>query len=294
MSRTYHLGLAGWPLIHSLSPSLHNAALRACHLSGEYELFRIPPLPSGEGQLANLLRRLRVDDLQGLNITIPHKLDVLPFLEELTPAARAVGAVNTVLRDDSRLVGDNTDVIGFWEDLAPRLPVNDRQAALVLGAGGAARSVVYSLSSHGWRVYILARRPEQARELASDFASLSPSPIPSGMPMDDSAAWLRNLEVGLVVNASPLGMFPNERTSPWPADVPLPEGSFIYDLVYEPPETVLLQRAESQGLQVNNGLGMLVNQAARAFIVWTELPVEDLSMIKAAMHEVSKPKKGEI
>ncbi len=283
MLRAYHFGLAGWPLIRSLSPALHRAALRACGLIGEYELYRIPAVPAGEPQLADLLQRLRAGELDGLNLTVPHKLDIIPHLDQLAATAREVGAVNTIIRLANSLVGENTDAAGFWEDISPRLVSPAPQAALILGAGGAARAVVYALASHGWQVTVAAQRPEQAAALAAGFSHLTPPPGAAGQPLDDQAAWLGDMDANLVVNTSPLGMSPNETISPWPVGLPLPAACLVYDLVYDPPLSVFIRQARSQGLVAANGLGMLVNQAAHSFLLWTGLPEESLPVIRTAM-----------
>ena len=150
----FHLGLIGWPLGHSYSPKLHQAALHALELAGEYLLYPIPPLPKGEAILTELLVQIRRGDLQGLNVTIPHKQAIIPFLDEITPVARAIGAVNTIFQREGRLVGDNTDAPGFLADLkrlAPELFLAQKRRALVLGAGGSARAVIYALAHADWQ-----------------------------------------------------------------------------------------------------------------------------------------------
>src|SRR4030067_3530012 len=133
----FALGLTGYPLEHSLSPRLHAAALRDCGLAGEYRLYPVQWLPAGRVQMEALMDDLRESRLDGLNVTIPHKQSVIPYLDELTPLARQVGAVNTIYRAGTPLVGDNTDAEGFMADLCQHLPESSRQqSALVLGAGG--------------------------------------------------------------------------------------------------------------------------------------------------------------
>ena len=284
--KRYALGLAGYPLEHSLSPALHYAALRAAGLEGEYRCYPIPPLPSGEAQLRDLLEQVRRGELHGLNVTIPHKGSVLPWLDELTPVAAAIGAVNTIFMNGDRLVGDNTDAAGFLADLR-RLgwldrdglpvesgaPVSERAHALVLGAGGAARAVAYALARSGWTVAIAARRPEQAALLAADIekalvgGKISRPVVYPLLP--GSPAGSAEPPPCLIVNATPVGMAPDPRASPWPAGLPFPAGGCLYDLVYHPAETALVSRARAAGLRAANGLGMLVEQAALAFEAWT-------------------------
>lgn len=259
------LGLIGYPLLHSLSPSLHAAALRSLKLEGEYRLYPVPPLPEGASQLETIFQRLRAGEIDGLNVTIPHKQNVLSLLDGLSDTARAIGAVNTVFRQDGRLIGDNTDAPGFLADLERLLPAAPfPRRALVLGAGGAARAVVYALLGAGWEVVVAARRLEQARALVGDLGGSAEA---ARLQADD----LRRLapNVGLIVNASSAGMLPEAQSSPWPDDLPLPKQAFVYDLVYKPLETVFLRRARAAGLPAANGLGMLVEQAALALERWS-------------------------
>ena len=284
----FALGLTGYPLERSLSPRLHAAALRDCGLQGDYRLYPIPQLPAGRMQMQALMDDLREGRLDGLNVTIPHKQSVIPFLDELTPLARQVGAVNTIFRAAESLVGDNTDVEGFMTDLQHHLPVgNPRRSALVLGAGGAARAVVHALSVKNWRVTLAARRLEQAHALLRSM-SLS-SVLNSVISMDALAEYLTaatqtqlekypenstssqaaHMLPDLIVNTTPVGMFPDSDRSPWPQGVPFPNGAFVYDLVYKPAETLLVRAARSAGTQAVNGQGMLVEQAALSFERWT-------------------------
>ncbi len=269
----YHLGLIGYPLGHSRSPQLHHAALRHYGLAGEYTLFPIPPLPEGEPQIAALLVKLRKGELHGLNVTIPHKPSVIPYVDDLTPVARAVGAVNTLYLDGAgRLVGDNTDVPGFMEDLQ-HVEGLERGPALVLGAGGSARAVVYGLARAGWPVRLLARRQAQAAELIGQMQAL---PELAGSILEYGtldAEGLRSFaeDCRLVVNTTPVGMYPHTEASPWPPAVPWPRRGAVYDLVYNPPETVLVRCARRAGLAARTGGGMLSAQAALAFARWTGL-----------------------
>ncbi len=269
----WHFGLIGFPLGHSLSPQLHQAALHAAGLHGSYRLLPIPPLPEGEAQIAFLMDALRQGAWDGLNVTIPHKLSVLPYLDEISPVARAVGAVNTLFCRADRLIGENTDVPGFQLDLRDQLNAQPGDGwALVLGAGGSARAVVYALLQLGWQVRIFARRMEQAASLAADFsgAQVLPglSPLPEGC--------------GLIVNTTPLGMYPHPEGCPLPDDAPFPPRAAIYDLVYRPAVTRLVQRARLAGLRAASGGGMLAAQAALGFAHWTGLPAP-FSLMRAVI-----------
>lgn len=266
------LGLIGFPLGHSLSPPIHNAALRAAGLAGEYRLFPIPPLPEGAQALAGLVSRLRQGEFDGLNVTIPHKPNVLALVDEQTPAVETLGAANTLVRlTGGRLRAANTDVPGFLSDLyanAPHLRDQPGQA-LVLGAGGSARAVVYALAETGWRVTVSARRYEQARTLVASLQPAFPAIRLSALHLDAPSLGGLTFDFRLVVNATPAGMHPRVDVSPWPPGAPFPRAAFFYDLVYNPPETAWLAAIRLAGLPGCNGLGMLVEQAALSFAAWT-------------------------
>jgi shikimate dehydrogenase len=277
---SFDLGLIGWPLEHSFSPRMHNAALQALHLTGEYRLFLVPPLPGGAALLLELLEQMRQGKIKGLNVTIPHKQNVLSLLDELTPAARAIGAVNTISSEGKFLIGSNTDAPGFLADLKrvfPPIFEKPASTALILGAGGSARAVAYALAQSGWRVTVAARRVDQAEELAASL-DLDHSTCIEPLPLQESTL---TMPFSLVVNTTPLGMFPDIPASPWPKWVPFPAGASVYDLVYNPPETSLLRTARDAGLPAANGLGMLFEQAAIAFESWTGHPAPRLAMRNA-------------
>ena len=168
-----HLGLIGYPLGHSLSPKIHTAALEACDLQGDYSLF--PIHPDDKQGLKDLLARVRSGEVTGLNVTIPHKQNVIELMDELTPTAKAIGAVNTIYLREDKLIGDNTDASGFLSDLKKFVnKKTGRQVntnALILGAGGSARAVVYALLINNWNVTLAARRIEQAQSLTQSFSN---------------------------------------------------------------------------------------------------------------------------
>lgn len=278
------LGLIGYPLGHSLSPKIHTAALKACGLEGSYSLF--PIHPDDKHGLSNLIDHFRAGEIDGLNITVPYKLDIISFIDVLTDTAMSIGAVNTIFMHDDILIGHNTDADGFLIDLkkcmaqssSPILGASseanggmgvDGKSAIVLGAGGSARAVIYALLNDGWSVTLTARRIEQAQELANEFASYNVQ-IASSFdlrPIDKFRAM--PVPFDLLVNTTPVGMFPNMDASPLPNELSLPSNIFVYDLVYNPRETKLVRNARSQGLRATTGLGMLIEQAALSFEIWT-------------------------
>jgi shikimate dehydrogenase len=209
-------------------------------------------------------------------VTIPHKQVMALLVDRLSPAARAIGAVNTLACRDDRVIGENTDAAGFLSELRQLFPPGQPDApsqmrrALVLGAGGAARAVVYALSQSGWQVVVAARRLERASELVVGLSTARQGQL---QPIRLEAAQLSRLgPLDLLVNATPLGMYPHAAASPWPDEVPLPASAVVYDLVYNPAETTLLRRARLAGLLAVGGAGMLIEQAALSFELWTGHP----------------------
>jgi shikimate dehydrogenase len=264
----YQLGLTGYPLEHSISPHLHRAALKASGLQGDYRLYPVSPSKREQGGLAALLDRIRSAELHGLNVTVPYKQAVIPFLDQLTPAAQSIAAVNTIYMKKGRLLGDNTDAPGFQIDLV-RLFTGAPVHALVLGAGGSARAVVYALLQDDWQVTIAARRLAQAEKLAAVFNN-GERHI-DAIIQSRSGIYDRLSEIGLIINCTPVGMWPKINASPWPDGIALPQAAAVYDLVYNPPQTQLIAQATAAGLRTRGGLGMLVEQAALAFERWTGL-----------------------
>ena len=258
----YQLGLIGYPLGHSLSPKIHTAALKASGLDGSYSLF--PIAPEDKQGVKDLLSRVRSGEITGLNVTIPHKQNIIELMDELTPTAKTIGAVNTIYLRNGNLVGDNTDAPGFLADLKQFLKSSFiiPHSALVLGAGGSSRAVVYALLNDGWNVTIAARRIEQAEQLAKSFNDYQ-------LQVADFSSFIIP-HSSLVVNTTPLGMTPNIETSPLPENIIFAENALIYDLVYNPRETKLVKDARAQGLYATTGLGMLIEQAALAFEKWTD------------------------
>jgi shikimate dehydrogenase len=270
------LALLGYPLGHSVSPAMHNAALRAVGLA-DWEYL---PLEAPASELPAIVAHLRASDFAGANVTVPHKSAIIPMLDGVTPVAHAIGAVNTLVRQDGRLLGHNTDAAGLLADLYACQVRLERQVALVLGAGGAARAVVAALAGVGARVRVVARR----REAAEALCSVAAVEIHAWSPLGFLAA---SDGCALVVNATSLGMAPSIDASPWLAGTPFPPGAFVYDLVYNPPETRLVQQARAAGLPASTGLGMLVEQGALAFELWTGHTAPRALMRRAAEARLS-------
>lgn len=296
--RTRLVGIIGWPVAHSKSPAMHAAAAAGLGLDLAYV-----PLPVPPDQLSQSVFGLKALGFLGANVTVPHKQAVLPFMDELDPAAQAIGAVNTIVigrslaevkeKDarwsddwpdpDNKLIGFNTDWSGFMADLVSYgIEIADREC-LVLGAGGSARAVIYGLASAGGKVTVISRRREQAEQLISDLVRFSPIKGLRALHWPQLRAFSQKVEPeALIVNTTPLGMSPEVNDSPWPADLDFPTQAFVYDLVYNPKETRFLAQARAAGCRAANGLGMLLRQGAQAFELWTGLE-PDLSLMAAAL-----------
>ena len=281
------VGLVGWPVEHSVSPAMHNAAFDALDLNWRYA-----PLPTPPGKVDVTLAQLREHGYRGANVTLPHKRAVMPYLEELTVAARSIGAVNTILAEGARLVGHNTDGDGFLAALREAGFDPSGQRALVLGAGGGARSVIYALAQAGCSVSIYNRTEQRATRLVQDMQGIRSRPVGSWLTQ---AAGLQELDLGaysLLANTTSVGMWPNVDASPWPEALTMPSHWTVYDLVYNPEETRLLSRARAAGARPVAGLGMLVHQGAMAFELWTGQTAPVGIMYAAAREALERTARG--
>lgn len=272
-----NLALLGFPLAHSLSPAMHNAALAAVGL-GDWRYEAVPVEPA---RLADAVAVLRGGDYAGANVTVPHKETIIPFLDGLTPVADAIGAVNTIIKrrpaenspspsepmergtGGEVLIGHNTDTAGLLADLYAHDVHISNRPVLILGAGGGARACVAACAEVGATIRVAARRRKQAESL-KDIA-------PEVRVFDLTVLDLKRALAGcaLIINATTLGMSPNVNASPWYKSVPFPRAAFVYDLVYNPADTLLTRQARAAGLRAATGLGMLVEQGALAFELWT-------------------------
>lgn len=272
------VGLIGHPVEHSISPAMQNAAFQAVGLTDwRYELMSTPleTLPA------------RIQDLRdtaiGANVTIPHKYNVIEHLDSVVLAARSIETVNTIIREDNRLVGHNTDSAGFILDLESHNIQAHGRNVLVLGAGGAAHAAVLGLANRGATVTVITRREQQGWDLRQR--------VKRGVShkFKINVATYENLSkiapsIDLIVNTTPVGMYPNVDNSIWSEDIPFPPDAVLYDMIYRPAETQLMQQAKNAGLTVMGGLGMLVHQGALAFELWTEQEAPLAVMWEAAQN----------
>jgi shikimate dehydrogenase len=239
---------------------MHMAAFAALGMADWlYDKMAIPP-----DVLGHSIKELRNHGYVGINVTVPHKEALMKFVRA-DATAQMIGAINTV--DFRENIGTNTDVMGFMDDLASYdIPARD-QRVVVLGAGGAARAVVYGLARAGAQVAVVNRSQERAQELARTL--LVPMTL---MTQEEAYEW----QPSLIVNCTSVGMHPEVCACPWRDVTPMPEGVTVYDTIYRPAKTQLMEKAEAAGGRAYNGVGMLVRQGAAAFKIWTgvEPPID--------------------
>jgi shikimate dehydrogenase len=255
-------GIVGYPVSHSRSPAMQEAAFRALGLDARYV-----PFPVAPGDLRAAIAGLRALGIAGANVTVPHKEAVIACLDEVEPAARAMGAVNTLVRDGARWIGTNTDAAGLARSLDEAgAPVGDR--LIVLGAGGAARAAVVGLGPRAKEIAIAARRPEQAESLVQALAPLVPHARLSAIAMHASTEAFAEADTVVQATSATLGEGADAFVAQLPLDA-LPSRATVVDLVYVPRRTALLRAADARGLRTVEGVGMLVHQGALAFERWT-------------------------
>ena len=272
------LGVIGDPIGHTSSPAMHNAAIAALGLDYAYVAFHVRP-----DELGQAIEGMRALQIAGLNVTVPHKQGVMAHLDEVSAEAVAIGAVNTVVNCQGRLVGYNTDAFGILESLkrdggVERLPA---QVAL-LGAGGAARAILYALlqCEEVERILLLNRTCSKAESLAEDLDQ-SGRVVVEGMNASSVA------EVDLLINSTSVGMYPQEEASPLADASVLHADMLVADIIYKPLKTRLMMQAEAVGARAFNGLGMLVWQGARSFELWTGSTPPVDAMMSAALERVN-------
>ncbi len=276
------VGVMGWPVKHSLSPAMHNAALRALGLNLCYVALPVRP-----DALNAAVRGLTAMHFRGCNVTVPHKSAIISLLDRIDPDAQALGAVNTLVTSRSdkaaaHIAGYNTDVAGFLGALSQHGFDPRERNIVIVGAGGAARGVTYALLSAGAnRVVVLNRTHSRAKKLISDLAD---SRLRAGLLTAESLIETARGS-DLLVNATTVGMWPHIEGSIWPEDALIPRNLVVYDLVYNPLETRLLRQARRDGAQAVDGLGMLAQQGALALDLWTEQSL-DVDEIATWMRDV--------
>lgn len=275
------LGVIGHPVEHSLSPLMHNAALTNLGLNYVYLPFPIEP-----ENLKQALDGFAAINVVGFNATIPHKQAIIPLLSEIKPIAQAVGAVNTVIRQDDRWIGTNTDVEGF---IAPLQSLNrdwSQMSAMVLGNGGAARAVVAGCTQLGCAsISVVGRNLQKLEEFRESWKN-SPLKINLQVYKWDLLPQIIS-KTNLLINTTPIGMYPKIENSPLDAELfaHLPKDTIAYDLIYTPSPTKFLENAQQAGATAIDGLEMLVQQGAAALKMWLQRETVPVDVMRETLQK---------
>jgi len=262
-------GVMGYPIGHSLSPTMHNAAFSAKKLNAVYMAFETRDL---EG----CLKGMKALGIKGMSVTIPHKSRVIPLLDVVDDLAKRIGAVNTIVNDGGRLVGYNTDAVGALKALEEKVELSGK-ACLIIGAGGAARAIGFILKESGVEVTVANRSVDRGQELALSLNC----PF---IPLDE----VENTTTELLINTTPVGMAPQKDQCPVPEQI-LKKGIVVMDIIYNPLETRLLAMAGARDCLTINGLGMFIHQGAEQFRQWTGLEAPITDMARAVEQALQSP-----
>ncbi|MCI1591825.1 shikimate dehydrogenase [Heyndrickxia oleronia] len=253
-------GVIGDPIAHSLSPLMHTDAFRSLNLDHCYFPFHVT-----SNHLEEAVKGMKVLGIAGFNVTIPHKTNIIPLLDQIDPLAKAIGAVNTVVRENDSFVGYNSDGLGFIRSLKEEWKRElEKEKVLIIGAGGAAKAIFYSLVHDGVQaIDICNRTTKRAKQLVESCPYPSETNI---LTMDEAEKTLDSYS--LIVQTTSIGMSPNMNETPLSIHNILPN-THVVDIIYNPFETALLKAAKEKGASTSNGLGMFIYQGAIAFEKWT-------------------------
>ena len=282
--KTKLCGLIGDPVEHTMSPVMHNVAFREMGIDYLYVPFRVR-----QEELGKAIDGMRALNMRGLNVTIPHKIAVIQFLDKLDPLAEKIGAVNTIANDDGVLTGYNTDASGFLQAVLEKGIEPAGKDVVILGAGGASRAISFILAERGARLVILNRILEfdWANELASSLSQVFNKKVEALVLERENLA--RVLETtDMLVNATSVGMSPDIEKTPVDANL-LKPGLIAFDIIYNPIKTRLLKETEAAGAETIGGLDMLVWQGALAFEEWTGRKAPVKLMKEEAIKLLIKP-----
>jgi shikimate dehydrogenase len=265
--RRNKLGLIGHPVAHSLSPAMHNSVFKKLGMDYTYEAFDVKP-----EDVISFLDRCKESSFLGLNVTIPYKVEVMKYIDNVSENAQLIGAVNTIKFEGTDVYGYNTDGIGCIKALSDAGVSIDEKKILILGAGGAARAIAFQCIIDGAHVCISNRTRARALELASEIETRLGEKI---RVVDYSLDALTEEldDISVLINATSVGMKPEDEVIPWEH---IPSGIAVMDIVYNPLETDLLRKAKVKGCKTINGVGMLVHQGAESLRIWLGIdpPIE--------------------
>ncbi|MFX1587159.1 MAG: shikimate dehydrogenase [Promethearchaeota archaeon] len=261
-ARTKILCVIGHPIEHSMSPIMHNAAIKDLGLDYLYIAFDIPP-----NRLKEAIKGLKTLNIRGINVTLPYKEKVMKFIDKVDEIAQKIGAINTIKNEDGLLIGRNTDAEGANKALFDAGCEITGKNVVLIGAGGAAKAISYSLASATNKITIINRSEDRAKKLVSELKNKIDINVES-KKYDEIILKEEISNADILINATPIGMFPMIDISPVSKKI-IHSGLFVFDLIYNPLETQLIKDSREIGCQTLSGLDMLVNQGALAFEWWT-------------------------
>lgn len=264
---TQIFGILGYPVGHSISPLMHNRAFELAGLDMCYIPFEVDP-----AQLDHAIGSLAVLGVKGVNVTIPFKEDVLPHCQKLGESARILGAVNTISLRDHTVYGDNTDCDGFinaWREEV-QSPLEGTRV-IIFGAGGSAKAVYYALAREKVKkITLFTRDLTKAHRIYNHFSAMFPELQEETGSLSDEEMLQQSLcDCDVIINCTPVGMWPHTDEAPAVLPQQMKPSTLLYDLVYNPAETLLLREGRARSLRIYNGLGMLLHQGALSFEIWT-------------------------
>lgn len=266
----------GNPISHSMSPSMHNDLFAFYGLDACYHGLRVE-----EHFLEDAVKGLRAIGISGFNVTVPHKITIMPFLDSIDPLARAIGAVNTVVNENGQLVGYNTDGNGFVKGLVSLVPMISNKKVLIIGAGGAARALYFSMAHKGVQAIDLANRTvDKAKHLRNECPFTVSTNVFS---LQEAEAHLAQYD--LIIQTTSIGMSPEIENEPLSLQN-ISENTIVSDIIYNPLETKFLQTARKKGATIQNGLDMFVHQGALAFEKWTGIQPDIERMKQKVMQQL--------
>lgn len=261
-----HFLLFGNPVDHSLSPLMHNSAAKLLGIETEYHAIALRP-----DELSSVASHLNSKHFKGANISIPYKHMLMQYMDELSIVAQNVGAINTIVKEDDHLVGDNTDIYGFTVPLQNHVEELQDSNAIIFGTGGATKAIVYALEDLGVNQVIIISRSPESQKVLNDKSNIRIESYDNWTSFADDAT--------IIVNATPLGMHPKENASPVrDSEADILCDKICYDIVYNPLQTKFLKQAEKAGARTIGGLDMLIHQGSKSFELWTgkKFPIKEI------------------
>lgn len=274
MDKETLFGLIGENLEHSASPLMFNHYFQRLNLNFRYHLY-----PLNSESLPEFIQKVKSSPIVGLNVTIPYKEKIIPYLDSLDEEARRIDSVNVIHNDKGKLKGYNTDWVGFRRALLHN-STSLINTAVVLGAGGASRSVIYSLDKLGAaEIIFFSRSQSKLEKVLENFSCISNL---KGYLWQEKTIKEKATEADLIINATPVGMFPFKDNSPLEIDFPVKKNLLVFDLIYNPLETKFLKTARKRGISTENGLRMLIFQALESYKIWQNSKVDQHFFIQSS------------